>query len=153
MVKSKRKAISNRGALSNFYKKRSSAWNWSGRHLFCYRVWAQKKSANPQSTPACTDKTGLYSMKLAWLQSRPRALCACRGERSRALGNPGTRFSLIGFSKKTIKVFLIGPYKFARERLNMRRVWRMSGFFPRNVQVNTTGWFLISAIPKQHLHD
>ena len=38
--------------------------------------------------------------------------------------------SLIGFSKKTIKVFLIGLFKFARERLNVRRVWRVSGFFP-----------------------
>ena len=48
--------------------------------------------------------------------------------------------SLIGFSKKkkTAKVFLIGPFKFAREQLNVRRVWRVSGFFPRNVEVNTT---------------
>ena len=29
--------------------------------------------------------------------------------------------SLIGFSKKTIKVFLIGLFKFERERLNVRR--------------------------------
>ena len=55
--------------------------------------------------------------------------------------------------KPTIKVFLIGPFKFARERLNVRRVWRVSGFFPRNVEVNTTGRFLISSIPEQHLHD
>ena len=27
----------------------------------------------------------------------------------------------------------------------------VSGFFPRNVEVNTPGQFLISAIPKQHL--
>ena len=57
------------------------------------------------------------------------------------------------FQQNTIKVFLIGPFKFARERLNVQRVWRVSGFFTRNVEVNTTGRFLISAISKQHLHD
>ena len=47
----------------------------------------------------------------------------------RALENPETRLSLIGFSKKTctINVDLIGPFKFARERVNMRCVWRVSG--------------------------
>ena len=30
----------------------------------------------------------------------PALFRACRGERSRALGNPGARLSLIGFSKK-----------------------------------------------------
>ena len=77
---------------------------------------------------------------------------ACRGQRSRTLGNPGARLSLIGFREKTIEVFLNGQFKFARERLNVRRVWRLNGFFPRNVEVNTPGRFLISAIPKQHLH-
>ena len=49
-------------------------------------------------------------------------------ERDQELGgNPGARLSLIGFSKK-----------FARERLNVRRVWRVSGFFPSD-EVNTTG--------------
>ena len=33
----------------------------------------------------------------------PELFCACRGERSRALGNPGARLSLIGFSKKNNK--------------------------------------------------
>ena len=83
----------------------------------------------------------------------PELFCACRGERSRALRNPAARLSLIGFKKKTIKVFLIGPFKFAREQSNVWRVWRVSGFFPRNVEVNKAGLFLISAIPKQHLHD
>ena len=69
--------------------------------------------------------------------------------RPRALGNPGTGLSLIDFNKKTIKVFLIGPFKFAREQLNVWRVWRVSRFFLRNVEVNTTGRFFISAIPKQ----
>ena len=35
----------------------------------------------------------------------PELFCACRGERSRALGNPGARLSLIGFSKKQLKCF------------------------------------------------
>ena len=35
----------------------------------------------------------------------PELFCACRGERSRALGNPGTRLSLIGFSKNEWKCF------------------------------------------------
>ena len=30
----------------------------------------------------------------------PELFCACRGKRSRALGNPRARLSLIGFSKK-----------------------------------------------------
>ena len=29
------------------------------------------------------------------------------------LENPGIKLPLIGFSKKTIKIFLIGPFKFA----------------------------------------
>ena len=40
----------------------------------------------------------------------------------RALGYPGTRLSLIVFRKKS--VFLIGPFKFPRERVNLQRVWR-----------------------------
>ena len=83
----------------------------------------------------------------------PELFCACRGERSRALGNPGARIVSNWFQQKTIKVFLIGLFKFERERLNVRRVWRVSGFFPRHVEVNTAGRFLISAIPKQHLSD
>ena len=57
------------------------------------------------------------------------------------------------FQQKTIKVFLTGPLKFARERVDVRRVWRVSGFFLRNVEVDTPGRLLISAIPKQHLHN
>ena len=60
----------------------------------------------------------------------PELFCACKGEGSRALGNPGARFVSDWFQQKTIKVFLIGLFKFARERLNARRVWRVSGFFP-----------------------
>ena len=46
-----------------------------------------------------------------------------------------------------------GLFKFERGQLNVRRIWRVSGFFPRHVEVNTAGRFLISAIPKQHLND
>ena len=60
----------------------------------------------------------------------PELFCACKGEGARALGNPGVRFVSDWFQQKTIKVFLIGLFKFARERLNVRRVWRVSGFFP-----------------------
>ena len=91
MVKSKTKSISNRaGAFSNFSQNWTSAppqfterwidnflkitaWSWSGSHLvFFYEAWAQKKSAKLQNTcectdSACTDKTGLSSMKLVWL--------------------------------------------------------------------------------------
>ena len=59
----------------------------------------------------------------------PELFCACKGEGSRALGNPGARFVSDWFQQKTITVFLIGLFKFARERLNVRRVWRVSGFF------------------------
>ena len=53
-----------------------------------------------------------------------------------ALGNPGTRLPLIGCSKKkeeankqkTISVFLSSPFKFARERVNVRHLWHVSGF-------------------------
>ena len=84
MVISKTKFISNRGAFSHFSKSRSSAppqfterwfnnflkinwWNWSGSHLFCYWAWSQKKSGKLQNTLACTEKTGLSSMKFVQL--------------------------------------------------------------------------------------
>ena len=43
-----------------------------------------------------------HSLNKTWLNPNldPELFCACRGERSRALGNPGGRLSLIGFSKK-----------------------------------------------------
>ena len=50
------------------------------------------------------------------------------GQEGRALGNPGTKLPLIGFCKKTIKIFLIGPFKFARQ---------LAGF-PGNVEVRET---------------
>ena len=43
------------------------------------------------------------------------------------------------FEQKTINVYLIGPFKFAREHLNVWRVWRVSGFSPRGVEVNAPG--------------
>ena len=75
----------------------------------------------------------------------------------RALGNPGTRLPLIGFSEKkktnkqkTIKLFLSCPIKFARERVNVRHVSHVSGFSPGKISVvvKTPGRF-----SKQHLHD
>ena len=86
-------------------------------------------------------------------QSRPRALLRMYRREIKNSGNPGARLSLIGFSKKTIKVILIGPFKFARERLNVWRVWGVSGFSLRIVEVHKTGRFFISAIQKQHLHN
>ena len=68
-------------------------------------------------------------------------------------GDPWSKIVSDLFQQKTIKVLLIDPFKFARERLNVWCVWLVSGFFPRNVEVNMTGRFLISVIPKQHLHD
>ena len=49
----------------------------------------------------------------------------------RVLGNPEARPSLIGFNKIELimKVFLIGSFKFVGERVNLRRVQRMSGLF------------------------
>ena len=51
------------------------------------------------------------------------------------VGNPETRLPLIGCSKnkqtnkqKTISVFLNSPLKFARERVNVRHLWHVSGF-------------------------
>ena len=35
---------------------------------------------------------------------------------------------LEGFQQKTIKVFLTGPSKFARQRVNVRRISRVSGW-------------------------
>ena len=43
-------------------------------------------------------------------------------------GEPWNKIVSDWFQQKTIKVFLIGPFKFARERVNVRRVWRVSGF-------------------------
>ena len=55
---------------------------------------------------------------------------------------PGARLSLIGFCKKQWKCFWLVHSSLHKSR-----------FFPRNVEVNTTGRFLISAIPKHYLHD
>ena len=85
-------------------------------------------------------------------QSRPRALLRMWRREIKSSGEPWSRIVSDWFQQKK-KVFLIGPFKFARERLNVLRVWRVSGVFPRNVEVNTTGRLLISAIPKQHFHD
>ena len=73
MVKCKTKSISNLGTFSNFFKTERSiysflkipAWNWSGS--FCYGAWTQKESAKVRNMRACTDKTGLSSIKLVWL--------------------------------------------------------------------------------------
>ena len=78
MVKPKTKSISNLSAFSNFSKTERSiynflkipAWNWSGSYLFCYGAWAQKESAKLQNIRACTDKTGLSSIKLVWLTQK-----------------------------------------------------------------------------------
>ena len=51
--------------IYNFLK--IPAWNWSGSYLFFYGAWAQKESAKFQNMRACTDKTGLSSIKLVWL--------------------------------------------------------------------------------------
>ena len=47
--------------------------------------------------------------------------------------------------KQNKKVVLIDPFKFARERLNVRRVWLVIGFFPRNIEVNTPCWWATPA--------
>ena len=75
MVKSKTKSISNLGTFYNFSKTKRSiynflkipVWNWNGSYLFCYGAWVQKESAKLQNMRACTDKTGLSSIKLVWL--------------------------------------------------------------------------------------
>ena len=71
----------------------------------------------------------------------PELFCACRGERGiKSSGEPWSKIVSDSFQQKTINVFLIGPFKFARERLNVRHIWLVSGrFFPRNGEVNTTG--------------
>ena len=47
--------------------------------------------------------------------------------------------------KQNKKVVLIDPFKFARERLNVRRVWLVIGFFPINIEVNTPSWWATPA--------
>ena len=75
--------------------------------------------------------------------STPELLCAWRPG-MKSPGEPWNKIVSDWFQQKTIKVFLIGPFKFARERVNVRRVWRVSGFFPGNVEVltrPTDSWF------------
>ena len=64
-------------------------------------------------------------------QSRPRALLRMQRRQIKSSGEPWRKIVSDWFQQKTIKVFLIGPFKFARERLNVWRVWRVSGFFLR----------------------
>ena len=82
----------------------------------------------------------------------PELFCACRGERSRALGNPGARLSLIGFSKNNKSISDWSIQVCTRE-VERAACLACEWVFPRNVDVNTAGQFFISAIPKQHLHD
>ena len=61
-------------------------------------------------------------------------------------GEPWSKIASDWFQQKTIKkVFLIGPFKFTQERLNVRRAWRVSGFFPSNVEVNAPGRWALPA--------
>ena len=53
--------------MADVYHAYWSKFHWSGSYLFCYGAGAQKESAKLQNTSACTDKTGLSSMKLVWL--------------------------------------------------------------------------------------
>ena len=92
-------------------------------------------------------------MKADPVQSRPRALLRMQRREIKSSGEPWSKIVSDWFQQKTSKVFLIGLFKFEREQLNVRPAWRVSGFFPRQVEVNTAGRFLISAIPKQHLND
>ena len=73
------------------------------------------------------------------LISTPRALLRMTRREIESSGEPWSKIVSDCFQQKTIKVFLIGPFKFAWERLNVRRAWRVSGFFPRNVEVNAPG--------------
>ena len=68
------------------------------------------------------------------LISTPQLFCAWRSGR-KSSGEPWNKIVSDWFQQKTINVFLIGPFKFARARVNVWRVWRVSGFFPRNVEV------------------
>ena len=80
------------------------------------------------------NKLGLFNTNLD-----PQSSSAHDEERDRELWGTWSKIVSDCFQQKTIKVFLIGPFKFAREQLNVRRAWRVSGFLPRNVEVNAPG--------------
>ena len=73
----------------------------------------------------------------------PELFCACRGERSRALGSPGLRLSLIGFSKKQQKCFWLVHSSLHESgwTCGVSGVW--TGFSLEMLKWNTTGRFLI----------
>ena len=56
----------------------------------------------------------------------PRALLRMTAREEELSGTLEQDFS-DWFQKKIIKAFLIGPFKFVRERVNVRHVWRVSG--------------------------
>ena len=66
-------------------------------------------------------------------QSQPRALLHMSRRKIKSSRDPWSKIVSDWFQQKTIKEFLIGPFKFAQERLNIRCVWCVSGFFPCNV--------------------
>ena len=82
------------------------------------------------------------TLRMIW-HSRPQSSSAHYGRGGKSSGKPWNKIVSHWFQQKTINVFLIGSFKFARERVYVRRVWRVSEFFPRNVEVNTSGRFLI----------
>ena len=57
----------------------------------------------------------------------PRALLAWRPG-TKSSGEPWNKIVSDWFQQKTIKLLSIGPFKFAREWVNVRRVWRVSAF-------------------------
>ena len=75
---------------------------------------------------------------LNWLHVDPRALLRVTTREDELWGTLEQNCLRLASAKnKNKKVVLIGPFKFARERLNVRRVWLVSRFFPRNIEVNT----------------
>ena len=57
----------------------------------------------------------------------PRALLGAWRLGRKSSGEPWSKIASDWFQQKTIKEFLIGPFKFARKRLNVWRVWHVTG--------------------------
>jgi len=57
----------------------------------------------------------------------PRALLSASRQGGKSSGKPWSKIVSEWFQQKTIREFLIGPFKFARKRLNVWRVWHVSG--------------------------
>ena len=127
----------NLSASENYLNRRTFLWNtfsMSGQgNKYCHRfppILFTDQTIEMRDNTASSSGWSFFSPAP---QSQPRALLHMSRRKIKSSRDPWSKIVSDWFQQKTIKEFLIGPFKFAQERLNIRCVWCVSGFFPCNV--------------------